>query len=459
MMAQRTILTLTSWEILLRNESVVTASRLGRQLAQSAIWLGARCNWIGPTAVGGQRDSVLWAHRPLGPNLYDGTSGIAMFLAELARVTGDEVVRKTALGAMRQALESINEANSTPLTDGLYVGRIGIALAAASVAEALGCSKLRAEAGRLARAATMGVNDSWEFDIISGSAGTIIGLLALRGMLDSDEMLLAGAIQAGDRLLAQAACRDDGTIAWYSPGRTEPSPLTGFSHGAAGGGYALFELWAATSETRFRAAAEQSFKYEDSLLDQKSGNWPDLRKQDYQRSRVRSFQTYWCHGAPGIALARLRAYQLTGDTQWRRDAETGLRTTEWIVRACLETGTGNYSLCHGLLGNCEVLAFGDEILGTSKCGLCAGVAAMGAERCAKGYWLDGGTPYATAPSLLTGAAGIGYAYLRAAIRGIRSVLNMSTTDPSRAALPRLTTATTNHSGHIALLLEGPLSDL
>lgn len=381
-----------------------------------------------------------------------------MFLAELAQVTGDEVVRKTALGAMQQALESVNEANSSPLTDGLYVGRIGIALAAASVAEALGCSKLRVESGRLARAATAVVNDSRDFDIISGSAGTIIGLLALRGMVDSDEMLLAGAIQAGDHLLAQATCRDDGTIAWYSPEQTEPRPLTGFSHGAAGGGYALFELWAATGETRFRAAAERSFKYEDSLLDQNYGNWPDLRKQDYQRSSARSFQTYWCHGAPGIALARLRAYQLTGDTQWRRDAETGLRTTERIVRACLESGTGNYSLCHGLLGNCEVLAFGDEILGTDQCGLRTGVAVMGAERSAKGYLLEGGTPYTTAPSLLTGVAGIGYAYLRAASRGIRSVLNISTAD-RKTNWPRLTTGTTNHPGQMALLLEGPLSDL
>ena len=349
-----------------------------------------------------------------------------MFLAELARVTGDKVFREAALGAIRQALESMGDAESPGLAGGLYAGKIGVALAAAGVAGALEYPGLRVEADRLTKAVIASANDSAEFDIISGSAGTVVGLLAMRTMLDCDEILLEGAIRAGDRLLNQAVRRRGGTIAWYSPERTERGPLTGFSHGAAGGGYALMELWAATGESRFRLAAEQSFRYEDSLLNQTHGNWPDLRNQFGRKSREASFQTYWCHGAPGIALARLRAYQLTGEDQWKRSAEIGLRTTEWIVRACLDTGTGNYSLCHGLLGNCEVLSLGDELIGTSRRELLAKVIVMGAERIAKGYRLECGTPYATTPGLLTGAAGIGYAFLQFGNRNIRSVLNLPT---------------------------------
>lgn len=414
----------------MQDEAIITAHRLGDGLTQSSIWLGDKCSWIGPTPVESGRGYVSWAHRPLGPDLYGGTSGIAMFLAELARVTGDKEVRKTALGAMRHALESVEKLNGSPLADGLYNGRTGIALAAASVADALDSDELRIEAGRLVRAVTRVANESAGFDIIRGTAGIIVGLLALRRILGTDDTVLPGALLAADRLLGQAVVPKDGTIAWYSPEQTERAPLTGFSHGAAGGGYALLELWAVTGESRFLQAAEQSFMYEDSLLERAHGNWPDLRNQGGRRSGLPSFETYWCHGAPGIALTRLRAFQLTGNLRWKSDAEIGMRTTEWIVRACLETGTGNYSLCHGLLGNCEVLALGDDLLGTCRYELLEGAIGMGAERSAKGYWLQGGTPYAVTPGLLTGAAGIGYAFLRFASSGIRSVLDLQTPDLS-----------------------------
>ena len=39
--------------------------------------------------------------------------------------------------------------------------------------------------------------------------------------------------------------------------------LTGFSHGAAGIGYALLELYAITKELKFLMAAENAFSYEN----------------------------------------------------------------------------------------------------------------------------------------------------------------------------------------------------
>jgi len=40
----------------------------------------------------------------LGPELYGGTSGIAIFLAQLFALTGELELRRTAEGAIRQAL-------------------------------------------------------------------------------------------------------------------------------------------------------------------------------------------------------------------------------------------------------------------------------------------------------------------------------------------------------------------
>src|SRR5207248_579183 len=77
------------------------ARALGERLVTAAIWDGAACNWVGLALAASDGRPV---YRALGPDLYAGTAGIALFLAELAAVTGEPTVRRTALGAIRQAL-------------------------------------------------------------------------------------------------------------------------------------------------------------------------------------------------------------------------------------------------------------------------------------------------------------------------------------------------------------------
>lgn len=68
----------------------------------------------------------------LGPDLYGGTSGVALFLAELAAVTGDELFRRTAIGTIAHALARAPDL-AVNLDCSLYSGRVGIAVAAAAV--------------------------------------------------------------------------------------------------------------------------------------------------------------------------------------------------------------------------------------------------------------------------------------------------------------------------------------
>ncbi len=61
------------------------------------------------------------------------------------------------------------------------------------------------------------------------------------------------------------------------------------------------------------------------------------------------FMTAWCHGAPGIGLARLDCLPHLGDAATRAEIQTALATT-------LAEGFGmNHSLCDGDLGNLELL--------------------------------------------------------------------------------------------------------
>src|SRR5262249_36095876 len=125
------------------------------------------------------------------------------------------------------------------------------------------------------------------------------------------------------------------------------APLTGFSHGAAGVAWALTELGAVSGEERFLRAALAGIAYERSLFLPEVGNWPDLRLDFSHDADARSIPCglAWCHGAPGIALGRLKMARHINRQDLQAEAEIALTTT-------LEAGFGfNHCLCHGDLGN------------------------------------------------------------------------------------------------------------
>lgn len=406
------------------------AHDLGRRLADEAIWHEDRCNWLGvkldsPETAGGKPEVVYGA---LGPDLYDGTSGVALFLAELYTATGDPALRRAALGAIRQALRGADGV-VPPLRRGLYSGWLGIAYASARVATVLEDAALREQAGGLlARAARETLDErEHEHDLISGNAGAIAALVLLRDTLD-DPALLEFAIRLGDGLLE--VMHETGDVAsWPTPAAPRQRHLTGFSHGVAGIGYALLELFAATGEPRYRRAAEGAFAYERRWFDAAAGNWPDFRDQVGHGRPGRgaaTFAVYWCHGAPGIALSRLRAHAILGAPVYRDEAAAALRTTAAAARAILGTGCHDFSLCHGLAGLAEVLTHGDGVLGPAGAEaeqMVHQVAAHGQSAYARrGAAWPCGAGAGETPGLLIGLAGIGHFYLRLHAPAVPSVL-------------------------------------
>ena len=266
-----------------------------------------------------------------------------------------------------------------------------------------------------------------EFDLLSGDAGAIVAFLLFREMLD-DTTLLDQAVLLGDELLQNAD--DSGTgYSWRSPSLHYRHNLTGFSHGTAGVGYALLELFQVTGDIKYRVAAERAFEYERSWFNAEKGNWPDFREKGNQSKRhplPLSYATFWCHGAPGIGLARLRAYEILNDATCRDEAHVALDTTYAILEMALHVGNVNFSLCHGLAGNAEILLYGRQILGqkwTDKSALAFEVAEAGIEISKRqgGAW-PCGVPKGETQGLLLGLAGIGHFYLRLHNPEIPSIL-------------------------------------
>ena len=395
-----------------RERFLDVATSIAMRLCRDAIWDGDRCNWLGDSM---EAHAGEWkvAHKSFGPDLYSGTSGIALFLAQLHRFRPDPIVAQTARGAIRQAL---SRALNTPpaMRHALYSGWVGIALALLDMARSLDDATLRQEALHLADSQRGHDLDPMSLDVISGAAGAILGMRAIDRRL-GEERYLAEARRHGEHLLAHAN-RGPSEWSWTTlppSGPEQQKDLTGFSHGTAGIGLALLELFAATREARFLDGALAAFAYERKHFSAEQQNWPDFRSFASPTAQQLGYSLAWCHGAPGIGLTRLRALELTRDETYRREAESAISGTYRPLT--MATSGEGYSLCHGLGGNAELFIVAADTLGDERYRAVAeavgdrGIQTIHRNR---GHWPCGVVSGGETPNLMLGTAGIGYFYLR-----------------------------------------------
>jgi type 2 lantibiotic biosynthesis protein LanM len=388
------------------------AARIGRQLCRDAVWADGRCNWLGWTveARGGQ---WVTAYRAMGTSIYDGTSGIGLFLAQLAPLTGDPIIRATAEAALAQALTAV-DALSSAGEYGFYSGLSGIAWCSRQSGTLLGQDALVAR-GRKAmlRAARIPPN-AHRLDIINGSAGLIPALLDSAEREQSEELLHAAALH-GEHLMNVAARTAQGW-SWDTLGVPNERHLLGFAHGASGIAYALAALAVATGNQDFLDGAREALCYERAYFRPADGNWPDLRSFSQPTpTGEQPCMVAWCHGAPGIGFARLLLNRpMVNEPQVLAEAEVAIRTTAATLGEAA-TGTGNLSLCHGNGGNADFLILAADLLNRPELRQIAEAAGNQAlSRFEKNGlpWPCGIPNAGESPNLLLGLAGIGYFFLR-----------------------------------------------
>jgi lantibiotic modifying enzyme len=398
------------------------AMRIADHIAKSAIWHGQRCSWVGAIPEEGPRGTPVLTYRSLSGDLYGGTAGVGLFLAEIAAVSMEASTRHAALGALHHAASRASTESGMP-GYGLYSGALGIAYSLARSGHMLQAPELITAAAEIADAVEPAALHPGpiECDLISGLAGRTVGLLMLSRLVGESRLLERG-IEYARRISALARNEANG-VSWPSTTMAHAPALLGFSHGASGIATALLEAAQASGETVFRDVAYRAFEYERSLYDPEVRNWPDLRGHPSSSPGEQSFSTFWCHGAPGIALARIRAMELGANDSIDLEAKIALDTTLSSVRYGLESGRANFSLCHGLCGNADVLREGRKILSTEAVAVTEEVAESGIRMYATNpsAW-PCGTHGGSTPGLLLGLAGIGHFFLRLTRPDVPSVL-------------------------------------
>jgi type 2 lantibiotic biosynthesis protein LanM len=390
---------------LTQKEYVNQAVDLATELAKRAISSNdGSITWLAPQYL---KEVQKFQLQPMGYNLYDGSCGLAVFLAALEKVSTGAGFRNLTLGALQPLLQNMGANGSVYISEAGIGGGMGSSAVIYSLVHAsefLSQAALLENAKQIASLITPAliVTDN-NFDIIFGAAGAILGLLALYNT-DPDPEVLNRAIACGNHLLNNRVVSDSGYRTWAT---LDGKLLTGFSHGAAGIAYALLRLYKASGETAFLEAAEEAIAYERSVFIPEQGNWPDFRQSFPEDKAV--CMCSWCHGATGIGLARLGGLDILDTPEIRQDIEAAIKTTKQ------QKLTGIDHLCCGNMGRVEFLLTASQKLSRPELRedamqIASQVVARANQKGHFGY----GPILTFHPGFFPGASGIGYELLRLA---------------------------------------------
>jgi type 2 lantibiotic biosynthesis protein LanM len=380
------------------------ADRIAAALSHHAIRRGSGAAWIGLDWLG---DSDVSQLVRLGPELYNGVSGIAVFLAAHSRVTGSASSGELALAGISYLRKKLRSRNAARMARSLGIGGAAglgsIVYALTVMSKCLNDDSLLADAHAAAELFTDDlITADKQLDVIGGSAGAILGLLRLYRDSQSGDVL-GRAIKCGEHLIAQSRCGPEGRRSWVGQGFGSQG-LNGMSHGAAGFAYAFASLSAATGRDDFARAASECIVFEDLSYDAGRNNWPDLRGGEP------AWPCQWCHGAPGIGLARIA-------TTKRGGMDAKLLATD--IRNAVEGAKRGWpgpvdTLCCGTLGSIEFFCEAGSALdrndlrelGTRRLMEVAQTAASTGDY----RWHSGKAQFNL--GLFRGLAGVGYTLLR-----------------------------------------------
>ena len=354
-------------------------------------------------AIRGENNSFAWlglVYNPATPGfrfqpleqlgLADGNLGIALFIAALAKITGDEKWRNLALQILKPIESALRGMNNEEKSRFIRITGIGgfnglgaSAYSLIQIAQLLSESSLIPIADDVLSMITIDkIVNSPQLNIISGCAGTLLSLLGcLSSKIDNYSEYLQKAIACGDYLLQHQA-----------PPETEiDSRSLGFWSGIAGVAYALLRLYEVTQDERYLTTAKNAITLESKATNFHDSNLNQLKIE--------------------IAFGRLGGINLLDNYQIKTEINTAIE----IIQQHKMWGVDN--LFWGNYGRLELLLVASEKLEKPELKTLADNWAkkITAKTTSNKLKLFVDSPSEIShPGFLHGTAGIGYQLLRIA---------------------------------------------
>ena len=273
--------------------------------------------------------------------LYEGTMGMAVFMAAFLRQCPDHKIRELYDLIVSDLFNYTDSAmEDADKITGAFLGEGSIVYGYQLLYTLTGDKRFLDYARKHCHHVAKYLDKDIQHDLIGGNAGAILVFLNMYD-LDSDEIYLNYAKQAADHLVEHAVTNTHG-VGWKNI--SNDGLLGGFAHGCAGIMYALARLSSYVDKKEYLDVAFEAFTYERTMNCPEHGGWRDYRSEEpYYMGDFK-----WCHGVAGITLGwrlasnyfdEVRAHQIQNEiSKVAADYPNILRKEELC-------------LCHGNFGN------------------------------------------------------------------------------------------------------------
>lgn len=301
--------------------------------------------WIGSNFSEDDKGYSLIGH--IGSDLYAGETGIALFLTYCGVVFKDEKYMDFAWEAVQNSIVQLKSKDyGYPYTIGGFsglAGRLYPIIKLASLTDKYDVDPIIEEYLDLFDGCIDGDN---LYDVVSGTSGLLMVLLSLYqstktpAIFKKTEELIEKCVK---HIVEKISDIDDEQMTWVLSIEREAKSYTGFGHGNAGILASLVRYRKIFDTDKYDELIKKVNHFESKMYNEGLRNW-------YKDSDKNTVSFGWCHGVTGILLNKLLMYKF-GYQNDLNDATyyTALETT-------IESSFGNNpSLCHGDLGNLEIL--------------------------------------------------------------------------------------------------------
>ena len=335
----------------------------------------------------------------------NGLTGIAVFAAAYAYVSGDTRAKELASRAVREAVTEMErfcgryEETRFPADQfpnlGESVGMGGKLNGLALLRRYTGSEAIAAlQEKALTVLSHYGFSHYCAPDRMIGISGLVSVLCRFEEYKVRTDLIAAAA----DSLLAMKTLPCKGKLLWKSfPDK--PRPISGGGHGLAGVAEALFIAGATLGDEKYARAAEDAIRFELEAYNEKFRTWSDLRIDPPV-----GFMHGYCSGAPGIGIMLERIRKAGYESaELEKCAALAKRSTDELPLNARD---------HLCCGNSAVAEYYMTVGRFDEAGrVLAAMQRRSAET--GGYrYLGYACQNGVTPSLFYGASGIGYEMLR-----------------------------------------------
>ena len=279
--------------------------------------------------------------------LLSGGLGSLLYLANYAHVSNNKNIVKKVVNSVSSLISTSKQSQFEVI--GGYNGAGGLMYALSKIYQISNNISIQKFVEFLDMSVNKLIKKDEYYDVLSGSAGCILSLIAAYGVFKNKKFIQTGH-KCAEHLVKNFTLTTAGG-GWYNH-LSKSTLLGGFSHGVTGIGYSLAKFSAISNEKKYLHYVNQAFDYEDSLYDSSSNNYIDLREEKACHDDHSDY-TGWCNGSLGIGLARLDL--LKHNTLANRKKQFYREIPRFIDKIIVTGFNWNDSLCHGNAGSLEYL--------------------------------------------------------------------------------------------------------